>query len=445
MTLRDRALLLGALLLGLFVFMLIMGGTVTEAQEPLRATATPLATDTPIPTVTPLPTATPTFATQFVDQVSSTASEIDRQTIWNLVVSFLVVTLLAVFGGRLIYSLLRRLTHFSPTDLDNVVLEAIRPLIGWLIAAIGFQLATSQLDFLSDVAQEVLESVYFVLYLFVAVASIWRLGDYTVDWYIKTKRERLDDNLVGQLVPLLKRLSHIVLFILGAIILAAHFGINVFAVTAALGLSGFAIALAAQDTIANMISGLVIMVDHPFKLGDRIDIPDLNTWGDVVEIGIRSSRVLTRDGRLVAVPNSRIADNTIVNYSVPDTTYRLQSDIGIGTTMDIPRVQKLIRETVRQVEGVMPDKPVDVWFTEFGDSSNTFRVRWWVKTYVDKRRVTDSVNTAIQQLVLREGIDIPNPIYTLENQLSLRDEDIEKIARVLRRLEAEEANETLQE
>ena len=244
-------------------------------------------------------------------------------------------------------------------------------------------------------------------------------------------KEQLDENLVGQVVPLLKRLTHLALLILAGLILAAHFGINVLAISAALGITGFAIALAAQDTIANIISGLVIMVDHPFKLGDRIDIPALGTWGDVAEIGIRSSKVLTRDNRLVIVPNSGIADNSVVNYSLPDTTYRLQSDIGIGYGMDIGTVQNLIRESVRQLDGVLPDKPVDVWFTVFGDSSMTFRVRWWVASYAEKRRSTDRVNAAIQELAKKEGFDMPNPTYTLDNRLNLSDEDMLKIAKLL--------------
>ncbi len=239
---------------------------------------------------------------------------------------------------------------------------------------------------------------------------------------------------MAQVIPLLKRISHLASLILGGLILAAHYEVNVLAISAALGITGFAIALAAQDTIANIISGLVIMVDHPFKLGDRINIPELDTWGDVVEIGIRSSKVLTRDNRLVIIPNSGIADNTVVNYSLPDTTYRLQSDIGIGTGMDISKVHKVIKEAVRKVEGVLADKPVDVWFTEFGESSNTFRVRWWVETYADKRRVTDGVNATIQDVATLEGIAMPNPTYTLENQLKLSDEDVQRIAKVLKEI-----------
>lgn len=440
-----RAFMLGILLLGLYISFLIHGSAVIQAQEQSGPTATPVYTVTPVPTAIPVPAPTAGAASEFVEQVSDTISEFDRQTIWNLIVSFVVVALVATFGGRLVYSLLRRFTDRSTMDLDDVILRAIRPLIGWLIAAIGFQIATSRLEFLSDAAREVLESVYFILYLFVVVAAVWRLGDYLVDWYIDKNREHMDANLVAQVVPLLKRLTHLALLLIGGIVLAAHFGINVLAISAALGITGFAIALAAQDTIANMISGLAIMVDHPFRLGDRIEVPDVGTWGDVVEIGIRSSKVITRDNRMVIIPNSNIADNTVINYSLPDSSYRLESDVGIGTNMDIPTVQRLIREAVRKVDGVLLEKPVDVWFTEFGDSSNTFRVRWWVETYADKRRVTDSVNTAIQQLALREGIDIPNPTYTLENQLCLRDEDIEKIVKALMRLELEKANETLQE
>jgi small-conductance mechanosensitive channel len=353
----------------------------------------------------------------------------------NLVVSFVVVALIAVFGGRLIYTLMRRITRRTKTEIDNLLLEAVKPLINWLIAAIGFQIATSRLDFLSETAKEILAAVYFILYLFVAVSATWRVGDAAVDWYIEKRRDQLDENLVDQAVPLLKRLSHIALIIVGGFVLAGYFHINVLSISAALGLTGFAVALAAQDTIANIISGLVIMFDGPFKIGDRIEVSGLDTWGDVVEIGIRSSKVLTRDNRLVIVPNSTIVDSAVVNYSLPDTTYRLQSDIGIGYTMDIAKVQVLIKDTVRQLESVLPDKPVDVWFTEFGDSSMTFRVRWWVASYAEKRRSTDSVNAAIQELAEREGIDMPNPTYALENKVTMSDEDVQKIAKALKDIE----------
>lgn len=76
--------------------------------------------------------------------------------------------------------------------------------------------------------------------------------------------------------------------------------------------------MAAQETLADFITGIVIMVDQPFRLGDRVDIKDLDTWGDVTEIGWRSTRILTRDHRMVAVPNRIIAIQLLVNHSFPE-------------------------------------------------------------------------------------------------------------------------------
>ena len=115
------------------------------------------------------------------------------------------------------------------------------------------------------------------------------------------------------------------------------------------------------------------------------------------------------------IPNSSVVDNYVVNYSQPDPTYRLQTDIGIGSGENIADVVRILQDTVRQVEGVLPDKNVDVLFTGFGDSSNTFRVRWWVASYADKRRVTHKVCTAIQEAADKEGIDMPYTTFTLDS------------------------------
>jgi small-conductance mechanosensitive channel len=275
----------------------------------------------------------------------------------------------------------------------------------------GFQFITIRASFLSG---DVFELIYFLLYWFVAVAIAWRSIDFASAWYLDhltTEKKQLPETMV----TLLKRLSQITLIFIASAILLGYFGVNILALSAALGLGGFAIALAAKDSITNVISGFVLMFTQPFQIGDRIDVPAVDTWGDVVEIGMRSTKVLTRDNRLVIIPNSAVVDNYVVNYSEPDLTYRLQTDIGIGTGENIPEVVRILKEAVAKVEGVMPDKNVDVLFTGFGDSSNTFRVRWWVASYADKRRVTHDVCTAIQEVGTKEGIDMPNPTFTLDS------------------------------
>jgi small conductance mechanosensitive channel len=131
----------------------------------------------------------------------------------------------------------------------------------------------------------------------------------------------------------------------------------------------------------------------------------------------------------VIIPNSAVVDNYVVNYSQPDPTYRLQTDIGIGSGENIADVVRILQDSVRQVEGVLTEKNVDVLFTGFGESSNTFRVRWWVASYANKRRVTHKVCTAIQEAADKEGIAMPFTTYTLDNQVKINPGDIDDIAR----------------
>ncbi|PAV13190.1 hypothetical protein ASJ81_04115 [Methanosarcina spelaei] len=134
---------------------------------------------------------------------------------------------------------------------------------------------------------------------------------------------------------------------LAIVILLRHFGITGNALTAsltALGLGGVIIGLAAQTTLTDIITGIVLLIDRPFRIGDRIRIEKLDTWGDVVEIGWRSTRVLTRDNRLVIVPNSVIGMDLITNYSIPDKIYRVETDVVVSYGPDIEYVRNLIIE-----------------------------------------------------------------------------------------------------
>jgi small-conductance mechanosensitive channel len=314
---------------------------------------------------------------------------------------------------------------------DDALLEALRPQLRWLIAAVGFQLATLQLEFLSGFWQDVLQLTYFLLYWFVAMSTLWHTIDVAVQWYIERKGPDIDPNVRDQLLPLAARLGHGCLLILAIGTLLGYFGVNMLAITAAMGLGGFAISLAAKDTITNVISGIVIMFDSPFKVGDRIDVPSAGTWGDVVDIGIRSTRVQTRDNRLVIIPNASVVDGEVINYSQPDPSYRLQVDLGISYNGDIPSITKVLEETIRGVEGVMEDKPGNVLFTGFGDAGMDIRVRWWVKSPGDKRSVTHRVCSAIQDITVEKDIDMPNKTYSLVNTLKINPEDLDELSQSL--------------
>jgi small-conductance mechanosensitive channel len=218
---------------------------------------------------------------------------------------------------------------------------------------------------------------------------------------------------VDTLLVLLHRVARVLLVSISLITLLAVYNVNVNALIAALGVGGLAISLAAQDTLSNVIAGVMIMIDQPFRVGDRIEIQGLGTWGDVVDIGLRTTRIRTRDNRLVIVPNNRISTDQIVNYTYPDPQYRIEIEIGIGYGQDIEKIRKIIIDTVSQVEGVLPDKPVDALYVNMDPSAMIFRVRWWIHSYVDTRRMFDRVNTALQRTLDGAGIAMPFTTYDI--------------------------------
>jgi len=212
-------------------------------------------------------------------------------------------------------------------------------------------------------------------------------------------------------------MGRIVLVAVALTMLLSYFGINVTALTAALGIGGLALTLAAQDTLSDAIAGFIILADRPYRVGDRIEIQGVGTWGDVVEIGLRTTRIRTRDNRMVIVPNSLIAKNQVINYTYPDPRYRIETHLGIAYGTDIGTARHVIVEAVRSVEGVLPDRPVDALYHEMGDSAMIFRVRWWIESYEDTRRVIDRVHTALQEALDTAGIESPYPIQTVNLQV----------------------------
>jgi MscS family membrane protein len=169
--------------------------------------------------------------------------------------------------------------------------------------------------------------------------------------------------------------------------------------------------------IADAIEGFIILVDRPFRIGDRIEIQEVGTWGDVTEIGLRTTRIRTRDNRVVIVPNSVIGANQVINYSYPDPRYRIQTHVGVGYGADLEAARRIIIDTVRQVEGVLPDKLVDALYIEMGDSARILRVRWWIESYVETRQMVDLVHTAMERALDEAGVEMPFPTQSIRLQL----------------------------
>ena len=354
-----------------------------------------------------------------------------RVTEWiNLILAALYMLLGYLISVFIVRRGLRRFIKRAPAGMDPKLLDKIGSSLSWLIVLLFAQIAFRRITVFSGPLRTLLGDIFFVLSAILIYQIFSRSIGLADQWYQRRAVEEDREEELSPVITLLVRVGNVVIAVVSITIVLDHFGVNVTAFAAALGIGGLALSLAARDTIADAIAGFIILVDRPFRIGDRIEIQGVGTWGDVTDIGLRTTRIRTRDNRMVIVPNSIIGSNQVINYTYPDPRYRIETHVGVAYGTDIERVRTLLIDTVKGLEFVLPDKPVDALYIDMGDSAMIFRVRWWIESYADTRRVVDRVHTALQQALDEAGIECPFPTQILNMQF--KTETIEQFSRALK-------------
>ena len=227
--------------------------------------------------------------------------------------------------------------------------------------------------------------------------------------------EREDNLLDKSFVQMMRLVARVIVIVIGAIyLLRVISGKPLSALLAGLGIGGLALALAAQDTLKNFFGSIMIMLDKPFNIGQRVLVENYD--GVVEDIGFRSTRVRTLTGHLVTVPNEKMATNAIENVGRRPSIRRLAN---ITITYDTPpeKVEKavsIIREILDNHEGMDPDFPPWVFFNEFNDTSlNILMIYWYFPPdYEAYLNFTERVNLEIMRKFEAEGIEFAFPTTT---------------------------------
>ena len=185
-------------------------------------------------------------------------------------------------------------------------------------------------------------------------------------------------------------------------------GINPAGWLTSAGIVGIAVGFAAKDTLANLFAGVSILADAPYKVGDFIQLDE--DRGQVIRIGLRSTRILTRDDIEITIPNSTIANAKIVNESGgPSVKHRVRIPIGVAYGADVDRLREILIEIATSDDLVCTEPEPRVRFRTFGESSLDFELLCWINNPQDRGRTTDSLNTKIYKTLGSSGIEIPFP------------------------------------
>ncbi len=304
-----------------------------------------------------------------------------------------------------------RFTAYTGTDLGDRVLKRITPPASLLVLFAGLYIAVHSLP-LPDKAQLATSGIIFVINIVIFTNIAFRMINEFLSWYGTRVMERTGGGPDRQILPLIEKVFVIFLVCSALIVILKHFDYDILSLVTALGIGSLAIGLAAKDTLANMISGFTLMIDRPFRIGDRIQLAS-GQWGDVVDIGLRSTRMQTADNTLLIIPNSDLCNSTVINMAFPDIKGKGRVNVGVAHGSDVSVVKSLLVDIALELPDVLRDPPPEAFFITLGDSALNISLFFWVDDYNKVFATTDRLNTMIITRFRAAGIEIPYPTRTV--------------------------------
>ncbi|MDJ0808865.1 MAG: mechanosensitive ion channel family protein [Desulfobacterales bacterium] len=301
----------------------------------------------------------------------------------------------------------RRLQNYPFFQSNPQTIHSFRRIIFYALVAIALTYATRLFGL------TVLETVFQALLIVLAAGPTKDILIVALTYLEQRLAVRTNTKVDDIIFDLLNRFSGAILYVTAVILALDVVGINVMPFIAGAGVAGIAIGFAAKDTLSNLIAGVLLIIDRPFEVGDRIEVwsapKGSASWGDVVDIGLRATRIKTTDNIVIIIPNNEIMKRDIVNYTSITAQIRVRVNIGIAYEADIQKAKAIIIEVARRMDWAADSPAPKVVVRNFGESSVDLQLRVWIK---EARRRMDTISFVIDQVKEAfdgAGIEIPYP------------------------------------
>lgn len=325
----------------------------------------------------------------------------------------LSVAIGALVLGKLVYWIIQKTlkvyTKKTTNNLDLLFVDMIEEPFSLALVLFGFWFAFDTLTIVEGV-KNFIDSIFYFAVLFNVAWFTTRFFDAIVEKYIVPKVINSETDLDDVLLPLIRKSIKIAIWVMMIIIGVDNAGYDVTTMITGLGIGGLVFALAAKDMVSNLFGGFVIFSDKPFNLKDRIIIDGFE--GYVREIGLRSTRLETLDGRVVTVPNSAVTDNSVLNIS-KEKGRRIKFFLGLTydtSTQELEKAKAILRTIIEENEHTQDSV---ISFDSFGDFSLNIMILYWIKKGSPIVDVTDSINMRILKEFNEANLDFAFPTQSL--------------------------------
>ncbi len=324
------------------------------------------------------------------------------------------IIILSLLLGKAVYwafsKIVRGFTSRTKTRLDDIVVDMIEEPMVFFLISVGIWFGLKQL-LLPEAVEAAINNSFQVL---VALLIGWlasRLFDAVCQEYLLPWVEQSENDLDDQLLPILRKAAKTAIWALAIIIGLNNAGYNVGALIAGLGIGGLALAMAAKDTVSNVFGGVTVFTDQPFRINDRIKVAGYD--GTVTEIGVRSTRLQTLEGRMVTIPNAKFADAPVENISrEPSRKIILNLGLTYDTQPDKMQQAMDLLKTIGDANENTEEKVI-ISFNGFGDFAMNVMFIYYISKGADIANTQSEINMEILRQFNNSGLEFAFPTQTL--------------------------------
>ncbi len=346
-----------------------------------------------------------TLSSKFIELLAAktTWPGIFLKTLIVLAATFIVWVIIK--KGLLVVA--KRLKKFSLFDINDELFIIIRISIRYfLILIVGtYLIRLFGITFL--------ENTFHALLIILIAAPIKDFFIITLKYLEHSIAEKTETKVDNIIFDLLNKFAGVIVYAFAIVLALDILGINVMPFIAGAGILGIAVGFAAKDTLSNLIAGVLLIIDRPFEIGDRIEVwsapAGSSTWGDVIDIGLRATKIRTTDNIVIIIPNNEIMTRDIVNYTIISSKIRVRINIGIAYESNLETAKAAIISVAQTVNWVAKNPAPKVVVRNFGESSIDLQLRVWIN---DARKRMDTISHITDNVKAefdKTGVEIPYP------------------------------------
>lgn len=304
---------------------------------------------------------------------------------------------------------LGRLVGETRSVVDDIVLSAVRgPVVLWFL--IGGLYVAIQITVLPERITALIQVLLLILVIF---SITWALSR-VVGALVETASKRAPESMPG--ATLVTNLARITVLAIGILVILQTLGISIAPIITALGVGGLAVALALQDTLANLFAGVHILASRQLRPGDYVKLAS-GEEGYVVDVTWRQTTIRQLPNNIIIVPNKQLASTITTNYHLPEQELSVLVPVGVHYDSDLEQVERVTievaRETLQTVEGGVADFEPFIRYSQFADSSINYNVILRGEEYVSQYLLKHEFIKRLHKRFDQEGIVIPFPIRTV--------------------------------